>query len=375
MIVGILTHSLGKNYGGLLQNYALQQVLIRLGHNPITIDHRPEEDSLINKFFSICKRLYLNARGQKTLIRAFTTKNEDGIIMQYVNDFVHCNIIKTSPCSLRRFHTLSEIQSFDAIVVGSDQVWRYRMFHSDIVYMFLSSLQGVPFKRIAYSASFGTDIWEMPKDITDKVRILAEKFDAISVREKSGVDLCKKHLDRDAVQVLDPTMLLDANDYSTIINNSTVNIDSFKSALTTYILDDDVAKGEIVEKIAKDKNLTIYNLMPKSKFSEVGSCFLSDCIFPPVETWLKGIRDSELVITDSFHGTVFCIIFNKPFWVLRNTNRGNTRIDSLLECFGLESRCITEAPKFIDTTIDWDRVNKTRNVMIKESMAFLKQYL
>lgn len=374
MKIAILTHSLATNYGGLLQNYALQTVIKKLGHEPITLNHYSNNGPTIYvKILSIISRLLRKIRGENVVLRAWPTAKEYQVISANTSSFINRYINTTQPFLINKIKDLDFY--YDAIIVGSDQVWRYQMMKNDILYMFCSFITTHSIKKIAYAASFGTDSWEMPSNITSQVLGLAHKFDAISVREKSGLDLCKKYLDKEAHLVLDPTFLLTAYDYSMLIDYSQTTSCQSKDRISTYILDRDSFKDKIVNQIAEKKGLLINNLRPNSKFSEVGKDKIMDCVFIPVEAWLKGIKNAEMVITDSFHGTVFSIIFNKPFWVLKNSKRGNTRIDSILECFGLEKRCISDLPTDFDSPIDWSYVNKRKQDLVNESMTFLQQSL
>ena len=103
---------------------------------------------------------------------------------------------------------------------------------------------------------------------------------------------------------------------------------------------------------------------------------IEDCIFPSVTSWLRAFMDAEMVIVDSFHGAVFSIIFNKPFWVISNTERGNARFESLLKMFGLDDRMILPKDE-VDwqSYIDWKMVNEMRAKERKHCVELLKESL
>lgn len=118
--------------------------------------------------------------------------------------------------------------------------------------------------------------------------------------------------------------------------------------------------------------------MAKEKFNDVGPNGLQFCVFPPVEDWLKGFRDSDYVITDSFHGTVFAIIFNKPFITILNRERGVDRFNTLLGLFGLSDRLITshdELERIINKPIDFKMVNQRLHEEKIKSIDFLNRHL
>ena len=369
MKVGILTHQLHTNYGGILQNYALQMALIRMGYEVKTIDYTKDLSNHA-KCLSLLKRTFLRLLCKSNLpLRGWTFRREDNLISQNTREFVEKNIKTTQRLPLSDIKRLKE--DFDAVVVGSDQVWRYKYLGNSIKEFFCSSFLNVPI-RIAYAASFGTDVWEMPSDVTNTCKELVKQFNGVSVREDSGIQLCKEFLSIDAVHVLDPTMLLSAEDYISLVEKS--NISPHSGDLMTYILDKTPEKKQIINNISESLKLTPIEVLPDKTFSEVGHKGLSQCIVPPIESWLRGFMDAKFVVTDSFHGTVFSIIFNKPFVVIGNSNRGLSRMQSLLLLFGLEKRLITSFDKvdeIIKTSIDWNEVNNRWKNIREKSLNFI----
>ena len=371
MKIGILTHSLRYNYGGLLQNYALQQVLIKLGHEPITLNHQPRPVKRSIKLFSFFKRLFIKLRGKDIPINGFTTTKQLKYITRYINEFPKRCIITTNAVTLSTLKNADGVKDITAIIVGSDQVWRYKMMGQDILEMFLSSFSSDKIKKIAYAASFGTDNWEIPEKLSLKAKSLIKQFDSISVREQSAIRLCRDYLDTKAIHVLDPTLLLDLEDYMDIVKTSPFHLIDKPKSIMTYILDRNKNKTNILNTIVEKTGLSINDLLPQSKFADVGSKRIDDCVYASVEEWLKGFHDAEMVVTDSFHGTVFSIIFNKPFWVIGNESRGMARFESLLSLFDLQNRLITDVPRNIHENIDWYCVNKKLSELKIESIEFL----
>jgi exopolysaccharide biosynthesis predicted pyruvyltransferase EpsI len=241
---------------------------------------------------------------------------------------------------------------------------------------FLSQNDNV--KRIAYAASFGVDDWEFSEEDTNVCRNLLQKFDAVSVRENSAVLLCEKYLNRaDVMHVLDPTMLLDKEDYIHLVEKE--NEPKSLGNLFCYILDEDEKKNEIIKTIAKQTNAVPFTQMPKCRISQENlKDRLEDCVYPTVTAWLRAFMDAEMVVTDSFHGCVFSIIFNKPFIVYGNKGRGMARFHSLLSIFGLENRLITnseDALRVINEPINWETVNVKKKEWQEKSLNFLKTNL
>lgn len=366
MKIGILTQPLRTNYGGLLQAYALQTVLQRLGHD-VTILNRcypKTQEKLLSKILNI-KNIIL---GKNAICY---DKKKISFVEENTSRFIDNNYKLSAPYytseSLREY-ILSN--NFDAIIVGSDQVWRPR-YSPNIFNYFLDFTEGTDIKRYSYAASYGVDNWEFNKQESDICSRLAQSFNGITVRESSAISLCKDNLGVNAELVLDPTLLLSSSDYTALLaGKNLIN----KKGIFTYILDAGDEKKHIIENAKKTTGKDSFTCMPKLKFNYKNAKEdLSGCQFPAVEQWIQSFVDADMVITDSFHGTAFSIIFNKPFWVISNERRGNTRMESILEMFGLKDRMVNESSINIDwnTPIDWEKVNDTKRKWQIKSMDFL----
>jgi hypothetical protein len=377
MKIGILTQPLHNNYGGLLQNFALQTVLNELGHEVYTINiSRKEHHLTFMKMASIAKRSFLRILGHDIVIRAWPTEQESEVISQNTRQFVKRNIKTTKPITQKLNQRLIKEYEFDAYIVGSDQVWRPCYSPQQPTYFldFLKNNSNV--KKLAYAASFGVSEWEFNKKQTIYYGELLKLFDAVSVREDSGVKLCKRYFDVDATHLLDPTMLLNKEEYVSLVEK--MNISKSPGNLFIYILDKNEDKSAIVNSVADQFKLDPFSAMPTRSFYEPGRKDINDCVFPPVEEWIRGFIDAEFVVTDSFHGTVFSILFNKPFIAIANKSRGLTRFESLLKLFQLEDRLIFSY-KDLNMNglkeIDWEKVNAILKRERKKSKLFLEKYL
>lgn len=378
MKIGILTQPLSTNYGGLLQAYALQIVLKRMGHEVWTIDQQLYKRNFILKFLSLTKRIVLNVIFRKSLIvRAWPTYKEKCIITQNTNNFIKNNINITDRINGTIKSSLLNKYQFEVYIVGSDQVWRphYSPCLSNYFLDFLNGKNDI--KRIAYAASFGVDYWEFSKKETSQYKKLIHKFNAISVREDSAIKLCRKYLDINPSHVLDPTMLLKKEDYIKLLENE--YIPKSKGNLLIYILDKSTEKEQIIKNVTNELKMIPFTVMPKMKFAEVGKKLIDACIYPSVLEWICGFRDAEYVITDSFHGTVFSIIFNKQFITIGNPSRGLSRFTSLLEIFGLEDRLILSSTALniekINSSIDFSKINQILEKERVSSDLFLRRSL
>lgn len=376
MRIGILTLPLHTNYGGILQAYALQTILERLGHQVIVLDTSQKHKSPAIWKFPLClsKRMVLKLTGKQKIIFVERYWNHQRkVITQNITPFIKKYIHRKEILS---FSELKE-NDYDAFVVGSDQVWRplyfCPMWHGQpIGNAYLSFAKGWNIKRIAYSASFGTASWEYSIEETLDCKECIEKFDTVSTREDSGVLLCKKYFDVEAKCVLDPTMLLSSKDYISLIEQS--KAPKSEGSLLVYVLDENEKTKNIVAEISKIKHLVPFSVNNPYEYNEQKP--LNERVKKSVETWLRGFYDAKFIVTDSFHACVFSILFQKQFVVIGNKSRGLARIESLFTKLGIEKRFVEES-KAIKAMkeIDYDKVFQRYEKIKKESLAFLKESL
>lgn len=368
MKIAILTQPLCNNYGGTLQNFALQTVLRRLGHDVVTLNTPtpPVHYSTLRLLLSSCKRFlrkYIYKDPSIVYINPLRQHNKSiansGEHKRFID--THINSIMVELPLMPEF---CQLHQFDAYVVGSDQVWRPR-YNRCLQNFYLDFTSAVNVRRIAYAASFGVDSWEADEQMTTQIKALAQRFDAISVREASGVDLCDKFLGVPAKWVLDPTMLLNAEGYLSLVNTIVKDKDSSQPYVGVYVLDINRPFVEKMEQLSAQTGLPIKYLGRMTKTS-----------YTSIEEWLDGIANAEYVITDSFHGTVFSIIFNKRFLSVGNTARGNARFDSLLSMFDLRNRFVSLSdvtPTMLSAGIDYEKVNDILLRQRIEAFSFLKE--
>uniref|UniRef100_UPI004056B907 polysaccharide pyruvyl transferase family protein n=1 Tax=Alistipes sp. TaxID=1872444 RepID=UPI004056B907 len=355
MKIGIVTQPLSRNYGGILQNYALQQTLTKLGHTPYTFDlgKYTWKDWGIKTIKSIIKKIMGRPCYLPETPSRFYTKER--ILRRFVDSYISLITPRT-----HKPHKKQVFQyHLDAIIVGSDQVWRPK-YNYRIESMFLDFTQGLNIKRIAYAASFGTDKWKYSPTKSKACAEFARQFDAISVREETGVNLCKKYLGVDATHLLDPTLLLAKEMYEELLTHIPVSESPY---LFAYTLDPTDEKLKYIKKCAAEMGLEVRIKGADTNLSE------EDCI----ENWLANFRDAQYVITDSFHGSVFSIIFNKPFIALGNRARGMSRFNSLLKIFGLKDRLIdyTKNKALPLDTPNWVEINEIISLYREKSIEFL----
>lgn len=314
--IGVVTLPLHTNIGGILQAYALQQYLIKQGFDV----------ELIEKNNS--KHLY------------------------FVEKYIKRKIIKES------FYKEIKQNEYDTLIVGSDQIWRIKYSkYLDLSFLgFAKDWKNI--NKIAYSCSFGADSWEYSESDTEKAKELIKYIKIVSIREDNGVDLCKKYLQHNATHTCDPTMLLTRQDYIQLLNKEGVK--QKENGIFTYILDKSKEKEIVINNASKILNKNIM------KFNQTS-----------VIDWLNSFYSCNCVITDSFHGCVFSIIFNKPFICILNTSRGIGRFKSLMNTFKTTKDRFFKNCKDVNyelLTKDLN-INDELNTFIKSSAEFLNNAL
>lgn len=350
----IVTLSQGINYGGMLQAYALQESVRGLNLE-------------VESTFSLgspVKKIVRSLPGLSYAVSKIRRKKkvDSDEATQYTNKFIQGHITLVGFSKARS-------GTYAAYVVGSDQVWRkpYTYIPHNLLNFVKSEAP-----KISYAASFGRDdLDEYDNKLVARTKKLARRFDAISVREDSGVDIVKNYWGLGAEHHVDPTLLIDTTDYVKLIDNPTSELHTPDGDLFSYILDTDESKQGIASVVAKSRGLKVFTVIDGDENNGKS--------MPPVEQWLCSFRDAKYVVTDSFHGTVFSIIFNKPFIAIGNKERGLARFTSLLKMFGLEDRLVTSVDdvteELINKPIGWNAVNAKIKSEQKRSFDYLKKHL
>lgn len=367
MKIGILTQPIRSNYGGILQNWALQQVLITLGHKPFTFRRYD------------CTKIYKIWRDLKSILsyivkhlifhrnRKYNKLPWDKAPYVHTEHFIQKNIKKITYYGILRETDLLQ-KHIKLIIVGSDQVWRPLYNKGILSTMYCEFLPpDSDIKPITYAASFGVDTWEYSEEEGEMAKREIQKFKAISVREQSGADICLSKFNREAIKVLDPTLLIDVSIYSAITYPN-VYTSLPKQYIGVYILDITTEKRAFVEKVSKALGFeAIY----------FGNTLVDGKNLMPIERWLATIKNCSFMITDSFHGTVFSILFQKEFLSIVNPERGADRIFSLLETFNLTKQIVdlnrnTDVESLLPNPICWSDINTILQAERQKSLEFLK---
>lgn len=348
MKIGILTLPFGANYGCLLQSYALSAYLTNLGYD-VTILSRGWNRTQYGFVYKVKRWIYYNIVCRR--LYSFYKKSRRSPLMR--NTEMLTNYIYK--------------EKINCVVVGSDQVWRVPYTRGAELNYFLDFLeQDSTIKKISYAASFGTDRFEGTMFEKEAVRNLLRLFNHISVREESGVQICKNDFSVSADCVIDPTLLLTKDDYLALCSRPRKNK---KNSIATYILDVNIKKDSIIKFISQVSQSRVVNLYEKH------ICFKS------VEYWLRTILEAEFVIIDSYHGLIFSLLFEKQFLVVNNKKRGSTRFVNLLTKLGLQSRCIQDdfdnesILELYHSKIDYSIVSSKLSMLRENSRRILDNYL
>ena len=374
MRIAVITFFQSKdNYGQVLQCYALQKVLRGMGHSPYLIRY-----GFHQKYFHWLKKAnYTTKQGRKrTYNRIKEIVSPPRVLDRGFVLFKRKNLVQ----SLRCYNTLAELQRkpprADCYIAGSDQVWAQLLSKNDNRSFFLD-FGPDNVKRIAYAASFAVD--DYPNELKAALFEQLKKFDAISVRESSGVRICNS-IGYSAKLVLDPTLLHSASFYERIAKKPQlshycfvyhVNVNTQEELYWDVFSEFNFRKG--IQSIACFANPV------RGKQMEFISG--SKYVYPSIEEWLGFILCSEYVLTSSFHGIVFSVLFHKPFVIcLRQAGlfAGNDRVMTLLSTLHLEARVMRDsmsADSILSETIDWDAVDSILARERVESIGFLEMNL
>lgn len=342
MKIGVVTFwQSTDNFGQILQGYALQRTLKAMGNAPVLIRTEKDQSSLtfLRKIKLFIHRLfhlsYLRSGGKN--FRSFQKKylSYSKKIYKSKGDFLPSDL------------------TYEAVICGSDVVWSEGVGCGEYGELNFLSFVSKPIKKISYAASFGAS--SLSKEFSKFVKDKISDFDAISVREDSGIDICS-HLGRcDAVSVCDPTMLLKKEDYDILLTS-----DRRKCSFAYFIgWSTDIPEKEIIEYTLRKK--LHYDRLDCQKSKKTLKSYFSKK--KTIQDWLTSYSSADSIYTNSFHGTIFALLFNKPFLffpVKGNAQQLNDRILNLLKKTDLLDR-VWNSNKSIqeqmEQPIDWNRVN------------------
>lgn len=379
MKIAILTFARTNNYGATLQCYALTKFVEQYGHQvsiinvPLLKAGAPRNKNLIDKVWSKVHNYFhsYEKRYKRTTEQLLQDKELDKQNMKLFDIFRATYFPNLTHEYISESDFENDFPNADLYIVGSDQVWNIWVTNIQYPLFFFSFLKKNE-KRISYAACMGGDRnFKFNKEELKTIHSLLEKFDGISVRDTTGLSILKTKFNIPAVQVLDPTFLIDS--YDSLLKDS--NLDAKGSMFCfKFIINDDWTK--VIKHMSDELSLNVR--MDTCLIPIDGLPFKPIC---SVQDWLRLIKTSDFVFTDSFHGMVFCILFKKQFIVTPSYKGGEERYMDLASKLGLADRVYFSPRKIINNTkrwkekINYEDVYKRLEILRIESKDFLSRYL
>jgi len=373
MRIGIITFHFVHNQGGVLQCYGLKTALEHMGHDAFVIDYKPAYHfaryAAIKNPFVIgksswnknrdkgkVKQLYIASRG---FARALVdnVKGTDKVIEGIFNEFVGKHLTLT-----KRYKTLRQLKvdypQMDVYITGSDQLWNPDLLDQEFDAAYFLDFGPESIKRISYAVSLRqvNDDKEL-----EQLKVLCQRLNSISIREQNAAFL--QAIRREVTICIDPSLLLDETDYSLI--EEQVNIS--EPYIFVYGFETTKEINDAVNMVASSLKCIVINGKPDRIRLDIEAKAVRD--YGPGQ-FLSYIKNAEYVVTSSFHGTAFSIIYKKRFITIPHTTRGN-RMKELLIKLGLNN-CLWEGNIVsIEDYINYEGVYEKLNVLRKQAFQYL----
>lgn len=369
--IGIITITDYNNYGNRLQNYAVQEVLRSLGFSVNTIPNSVSVKSS-NHFVPLTRLNKLKSMSIGDIYNKISSKlikkhYENHIRSKRINTFKDFSInhITETEYSITSENIPNHIsEEYDFFIVGSDQTW-------NPVFRYGASFDFLTFapkdKRIAYAPSFGIN--EIPQEYIERYKLWISEIRSLSVREIAGAKIIKNLTDREATVLVDPTLMLDKNKWLSI-SEASPNKPKEKYLLTYFLGPISLENKRKIKQIAKKNNFVVVSL---------NDIYDSKTYVSNPSEFIDFIHSASILCTDSFHGAVFSILFEKPFIVFErvsNVPSMNSRIETLLSTFKFKDRLdvnLINNKDFLE--IDYSHVPPILEKERKKTITYLEQAL
>lgn len=365
--VGIITLHRVVNYGSVLQTYALQEKIEELGCDVEVIDYYPERLTMLGMLSRIKNK---GDKFKKSIILRTVAR-----IIIFPSYIIRFNMFfkflkKHIKMTKKTYKTHQDIRNekfdFDIYCTGSDQVWNCG-WNEQFDYPYYLDFAPDDKKKIAYAASFGKS--ELDDSEVELTKKYLSRYDSISLRELSGVKIVEKLGIENSVNVLDPTLLLNGDEWRKISFNKFKNEDY----ILVYNLNRNKKIDNYAKNLSKKTGLKVKFLSYQlHEFYKNGKIYCN----PQVEDFLALIDNAKYVITDSFHATAFSINFNTQF-VIVYPGKYSTRLQSILEILNLENRVAKSEDDLsvIENDIDFDNVNNVMKKMRSDSLNWIEDVI
>lgn len=360
------------NYGQVLQGYALSAILQEMGFQPFIVRYTLKEEIKHDTLWMKVRRVLTGKKSVSAILKRYTCKSEKMVNRRF-DDF-RKERMRYSERSYDSFDDLVKgYPKADIYVTGSDQVWGASGSNNK-KRIFLLDFLPKEVRRIAYAASFGRN--QIEDDEKDLFQTCLRKFSGISVREQTGCDICRCLGIQGTRWVLDPTLLLPRKKWMETFHLSRRS--SKKKVVFAYMLTNDKNNKSFYQLFAalEKRGYEVRYVSSAYYLDEKATCS------PTIEEWLDNMLNADLVITSSYHGTLFALNFNTPFiFIPKHKGKGgeNSRLYTLLEALGLEGRIFLNGESLLDEllgeTWDWPLVNEFLEEKRVESLDYLEEVL
>lgn len=358
-----------SNYGQILQAYALQKYLISIGH-----------DVFLIKYDYAFEAANLREKRQRTLMGSIKLMLRKYLIFDFLEKYIFDRRgfipFKNKNINFSKLYkTLEQLKAdpppADVYITGSDQIWGTSIARLEPFFLDFGNNE---MKRIAYAPSFGRAT--LLDDEINRLSRLIQRFDAVGVREITGVDICRSLGFENAEWVPDPTILLKKEQWEKLASGL-ILFKTGRTKIFVYIVGSDSSNeliGRAVHLIDPDAEI----ICVSDRRDPMANADLT------IGEWIKSLSSADYVVTNSFHGTMFCLLFNKEFITLKRsgqkTKKMNVRVTSLLHQMELDSRlleCINESviDRIKSNPVDWRRVNSDMEKWRKVGVDFLERNL
>lgn len=370
------------DYGGMLQAFATQRALMKIGVDSEAIDFDCLKGDINKrkwKYFlsNILDVTIVKEKGRVIAKKIRTRLNEDLKEKLAERDAAFDIFCKERFKVSRKFGSWKELtdgcRMYDAVIVGSDQLWLPSNVMGD--YYTLNFVPG-DVKKIAYATSFGIGV--VPEKMKRQYAYYLSRIECLSARESSGQEIIRTCIGRDVPLVCDPTMLLEREDWSEIATDKRIVEDDY---VFCYFMGDNPEQREFVKRLAKKKGLKIVALLHLDQYIAADEDYVDYAPYniSPAD-FVNLVKNANYVCTDSFHGTVFSIIFSKIFFTFKRFNKKaslstNTRLTSLLNRLGLNERLYT-GEEAVDGDLDicdYEQVQQNLTAFRTDSFNYLKK--
>lgn len=362
--IGIINFHCAHNYGAMLQAYALQKEVNKNGYEGIIVDFQPDIIMRCYKLWDI-RKLRHPREVLRTIINYKSLKLKYNVFEKFKKE--NMKLTKTTKQIKKSDFNSNE---FYAFICGSDQIWNMDL-NGGLTEYLLSFIEDPKIKKISYAASIGSN--KIKDKYIEVMKKELEKFESISMREDDAISIMKSTFNIDATHVLDPVFLLNVGEWDEVASKK-IEVDG------KYVLLYGLEENDLFEKtfkfIKENTKFKIINISPAKKVSK----YIDETLYNVGPSEFIGLlKNSEVVFTNSFHGTCFSIIYGKKFFVIGHSEL-NSRIESILRLTGLESHIIDKNIVTIEEfnktiNFDYDRVKRTLDNEILKSKKYLIEAL